>query len=313
MIQKVKSAMLAMQRHSWEQAVCAQSLLESGDFETVVQMCYEAVNRQTEDGRLANIGGQNAVTDPVAIVPAMVKACEITGDPVLKAALEKAVRWMLEGAPRSSKGIIYHMDNASEFWVDSMYMLPPSLLSVGYADEAVKQADGYIDALWDSERHLFRHIWDDAKQEFRVGEYWGVGNGWAIMGLSRLIEYLPEKMAADRERYIEIAGKTIKAALALKNSEDLFYNFLDKPDSFLEVGFAMTLCYTVAKGVKQGWLPEALLSEVGPIRAAAHKHISPYGIVTEVCGAPHFDKSGFAPEGQAFCVLMESVAAATQD
>jgi rhamnogalacturonyl hydrolase YesR len=185
-------------------------------------------------------------------------------------------------------------------------MLPPALLSGGYAEEAILQADGYIAALWDAEKGLFRHIWDDEKHEFLIAESWGVGNGWAISGLSRLIEHLPKDKSVDRERYIGIVKKTVEAALALKDN-GLFHNFLDKPDSFIEVNFAQMLCYTVAKGIKQAWLPATLLDQMKEIRREVMKHVTPYGFVTEVCGAPTFDKQGTAPEGQAFFILKESV------
>jgi len=305
MLDKVKIALLSMARYSWEQGVCAQAFLESGDDDVVVCLCYDAVNRQSPDGRLGNLGHQNAVTDPVAIVPALIRACEITKDPVLEKALALAMEWSLKNSPRNKEGIVYHMDHTHQFWVDSLYMFPPTLLAAGHPDEAIKQADGYIAALWDSERKLFHHIWDEDKQDFEIVEYWGVGNGWALAGLSRLIEGLPADKKAARDRYIDVVSKTIDAALPLR-SNGIFHNFLDKPDSFLEVNFAQMLAYTIARGVKQGWLRADLMAEAEDIRKTVHGYVNPYGLVTPVCGAPTFDKPGIAPEGQAFYILMES-------
>ncbi len=52
-IQKVKYAMLSLQRAAWEQGVAAQALLELGETNLVVLMAQEAVLRQSPDGRLA--------------------------------------------------------------------------------------------------------------------------------------------------------------------------------------------------------------------------------------------------------------------
>jgi rhamnogalacturonyl hydrolase YesR len=305
MLKKVKTALLAMARYSWEQGVCAQAFLESGDDDVVICLCYDAVNRQSSDGRLGNIGQQNAVTDPVVIVPALIRAYELTKDNTLKKALDLALEWSLKNAPRNNKGIVYHMDNSRQFWVDSLYMFPATLLAAGYTDEAVKQADGYIEALWDPDKKLFRHIWDEDKQEFLIAEFWGVGNGWAISGLSRLIKGLPSNNKEARTRYIDIVSKTIDAALPLKD-QGLFHNFLDKPDSFLELNFAQMLAYTIAKGVKQGWLPNDLMKEAEDIRKTVNKHVNQYGFITPVCAAPDFNRPGIAPEGQSFYILMES-------
>lgn len=304
MLTKVKQALLAMQRYSWEQAVTAHAFWEAGDEEIAIQLCYDAVNRQTPDGRLGNLGYQSGVTDPVAILPILAKAYERTQDLRLKTAMDKAWKWTLHDAPRNRDGIVYHMDNSRQFWVDSLYMFPPVLLCGGYIDEAIKQADGYIHALWDAEKNLFRHIWDDEKQTFEVAEYWGVGNGWAIVGLGQLIEGLPKDNTA-RSRYIKIVDAACHAALKLQDG-GLFHNFLDKPESFIEGNFAQMLCYAVFKGVKQGWLSAELFDMVMPIRDAVCKLVDSYGYVTPVCGAPFFNSPGIAPEAQAFFILMES-------
>ena len=302
MLSNVKSALLAMQRYSWEQGVAAQAFLESGDDDIVIQMCYDAINRQTPDGRLCNIGNQRAVTDPIAIVPALVRACELTNDPVLISGLALAKKWLVQDAPRSHQGIIYHVDNACQIWVDSMYMCPPSLLSLGDITRAVQQADGYISMLYDTEHHLFRHIWDDGKGTFVNPAFWGVGNGWALSGLARLIERLPKAYAT---RYIKLVSETIDAALTLMDGH-LFHNVLDDKTSFIETNFAQMLCYTIYKGTAQGWLDGNLCDTAEAIRTAVMCHVSPHGLVQNACGAPTFDKPGIAPEAQAFFILMEA-------
>jgi len=65
-LEKVKLAMLTMQRQAWEQGVAAQALLESGDKELVVMMAKEAVLRQWNDGRLGQVCDNHGVTDPGA-------------------------------------------------------------------------------------------------------------------------------------------------------------------------------------------------------------------------------------------------------
>jgi rhamnogalacturonyl hydrolase YesR len=300
---KAKAALLAMQRYSWEQAVTAIAFMEAGDTDTAIQMCYEAVNRQTECGRLANIGYQAGVTDPIAILPVLKMAYEKAGDNRLADAMKKAEKWILHDAPRSPQGIVYHMDNARQLWVDALYMMPPALAACGYLDEAVKQADGYIAALYNRKAKLFHHIWDEGENAWHTEGFWGVGNGWAIAGLARVIDCLPP--GAKRDEYIGIVKDVIAAALPLA-TDGLFHNILDEKDSFVEANFAQMLCYTVARGVAGGWLSQDLLTKAAPIREAIYKCVDDYGFVRPVCGAPHFNSPGIAPEGQAFFILMES-------
>ena len=85
-IQLVKNAMLAVQRYPWEQGVCAQAVWELGDVATAVAMAHDAVLRQKEDGRLAVINDNIAVTDPAANGEVVWRAYEITGNEFYKAA-----------------------------------------------------------------------------------------------------------------------------------------------------------------------------------------------------------------------------------
>ena len=55
-ISRVIQTMLVMQRYPWEQGVCAQAPLEAGLDHLWIPMAYDAVQRQSPDGRLAMIG-----------------------------------------------------------------------------------------------------------------------------------------------------------------------------------------------------------------------------------------------------------------
>jgi hypothetical protein len=77
-IEKVKRAMLSMQRQAWEQGVAAQAILESGgDVDLVVLMAREAVLRRWEDGRLGQVCDNHGVTDPGANGEAVLFAAKV--------------------------------------------------------------------------------------------------------------------------------------------------------------------------------------------------------------------------------------------
>ncbi len=58
----------------------------------------------------------------------------------------------------------------------------------------------------------------------------------------------------------------------------------------------------------RNWLDVTYLPEADTMRAAAWRQVDGAGLVQDVCGAPHFDRPGVAPEGQAFFLLMEAAA-----
>ena len=210
---KVKKAALSMQRYSWEQGVLAQAFLESGDVDTALFMAVEGANRQLSDGRCAHIGTPGAVTDPCAIGDALLFPCEKTKDPDLLHAKDKLLNWALLDAPRTTDGIVYHVDYAPEIWVDSFYMLPPFLAKAGYFDAALQQIIGYWNALFLPEKGLLSHQRNLETGVFVRKDAWGVGNGWAMAGMARVIDLLPEKHPG-RERLIRRTssrGSTIRS------------------------------------------------------------------------------------------------------
>ncbi|MBQ8202234.1 MAG: glycoside hydrolase family 88 protein [Clostridia bacterium] len=302
---RVGRAALAMQRYNWEQGVLAQAFLEAGETETAVCMAAEGVNRQTADGRCADIGGSTASTDPCAIGQALLHACTATGDPVLLSGRERLLEWALHLAPRNADGLVYHFSDQRVIWVDSMYMLPPFLACAGYYDEAIRQLDGYWRVLLAPEKGLLSHQWDDDRGAFNRRDAWGVGNGWAAAGMARVVMLLPGTYQKERERLIQRVHTLLTAAQPLQRTDGMFHDVLDDPCSFPELNCGQMLAYTVYRGLAGGWLDERFLPMAERAREASLAAVDDYGLVRPVCGMPSFDKPGVAAEGQAFFILME--------
>lgn len=313
MINRVKRAALAMQRYSWEQGVLAQAFLEDGDTDMAILMAAEGVNRQLPDGRCCEIGNPGAVTDPCAIGEALILACERTGDAALCKARDALLNWALHLAPRNPQGVLYHFCENPVFWVDSMYMLPPFLARAGYFDEALHQLEGWWNALYDEKSGLLRHQWNDRKQRFDRQAVWGVGNGWAMAGMARVIALLPETYSEQRECLISRVRGLIDHMLPFQREDGLFHDVLDDAATFAEMNAGQMLAYTICRGIQGGWLDRAYLPSAARIRAAAHRCVDAFGRVYPVCGAPFFDRAGVATEGQAFFILMEAAWRALQE
>ena len=306
MIEKVKHALLTMQRYSWEQGAAAQAFLELGETDTVVLMAREAILRARDDGRLGLMGDNHAVTDPAANGEAVLFAAQETGDPALRAAAHNMLDYLLAQAPRTSEGTLHHITNKPQVWIDSMYMAPPFLAAADHPAEAVRQIEGFRDLLWLSEKQLFAHIWDDGEGVFLRQACWGVGNGWAAAGMTRVIRALPATMADQKVRLINQIRAVLDGCLAHQRNDSLFHDVIDDPATFVETNLAQMLAYTIYRGVAGGWLDTTYLQAADGMRKAAHRKVDPYGLVQDVCGAPHFDHPGTATEGQAFFLLMEA-------
>jgi rhamnogalacturonyl hydrolase YesR len=298
--------MLAMQRRAWEQGTAAQALLEQGETDLVVLFAKDAIVNQAKDGRLGLNGDQAPVTDPASNGEPVLAAYRTTGDPAFKAAADRMLDFLLHQAPRSPKGLIFHNQAENRIWVDSFYMAPPFLAVAGHPDEAVKQVEGYRETLRSSEKGAYFHIWDEARQRFERRLLWGVGNGWAAAGMTRVIRALPDTMKSDKDRIAGYVRELLDACLKFQRPDGLFHDVLDDPSTFVETNAGQMFAYAIYRGVEGGWLAPSYLAPADRIRTAAHGKVDRYGLVQGVCGAPNFDRSGTATEGQAFFLLMEA-------
>lgn len=305
-IERVKRAMLAMQRASWEQGVAAQALLELGETDLVVLMAKEAIVRQDQQGRLAVVGHDGGVVDPAASGEAVLAAARITGDPQLQEGVERMAAYLLHDAPRTNDGILYHILSGPEVWSDATYMAPPFLAVAGYPAEAIKQINGFRDRLWDPQKKLFSHRWDEAKQAFVRRDFWGVGNGWCAAGMARVLRSLPVSMEREKQQLARYVQEVIDGCLACQRQDGLFHDVVDDPSTFVETNLAQMLAYSIYHGVHEGWLERSYLPAADRMRAAAHGKVDEFGLVQGVCGSPRFDRPGTATEGQAFFLLMEA-------
>ncbi len=291
--------------------MAAQAFLELGETGTAIMLARDAVQRQSADGRLARLRDNDGVTDPAANGEALFAAARMTKDPVLRVGLESMLNYLLHTAPRAADGTLFHVTDAKEVWVDSIYMAPPFLAVAGQVDEAIRQIQGIKRRLWNAEVKLYAHIWDEDRRAFTRSAHWGVGNGWAAAGITRVIRALPESRAHDRRLLEEHVREVIDGCLAHRRQDWLFHDVVDQPESFVETNLSQMLAYSIYRGLVGGWLPPAYKEYADEMRGAVHQKVDDSGYVQGVCAAPAFDRAGTAPEGQAFFLLMEAAWKAT--
>ena len=268
------------------------------------------------------MGEDRGATDPASsLAPLLASIAYVREEPTvgarggastaatLQAAADSQLDYLLGQAPRAADGTLYHLVDAKEFWIDSMYMAPPALAAAGYPDEAVAQIEGLRARLFLPEKGLFAHRWDDANGRFIRRAAWGVGNGWAAAGMARVAAALPSGSAA-RESLARYVRELADAWLPFRTPDGLFHDVVDDPSTFIETNAAQMLAYSLFRGVAEGWLPPEYQKEALSLRMSVRAKVDALGFVRASCGAPLFDGPGVAPEAQAFFHLMHAAAAA---
>ncbi|HJX71786.1 MAG TPA: glycoside hydrolase family 88 protein [Bacteroidales bacterium] len=302
---KVKHAMYAMQRAPWEQGTAMHGLIETGEKTEVILMAKEAVLRQNDDGRLAMLGGSDTSTDPAVNGRGVLFAWQETGDPIFKKAAEKQYHYLKKIAPKNPNGILYHFIQGQQIWSDSMFMAPPFLMLMGDHQEALKQIEGYRNLLWNEEKRLFSHMWDDVRKEFRRSDFWGGGNGWCAAAFAQIIENLPENRESEKTKIAGYLKDLLDGCIRHMGPDGLFHDVVDNPDSFIETNLSQMLAYAIYKTVRNGYLDEMYLAKAAMMRDAAWSRVDQYGLVQDACSSPRFDRPGTSTEAQAFFLMME--------
>ena len=312
--ESVIKTMLAMQRHPWEQGVCAQALYEAGREDLWIPMAHDAIMRQSRDGRLGMVGGEAAVSDPAANGEVCLRAFEKTGDPFYRMGAERMLQYLKHGAPRTADGIICHNNVSFEegfspcqLWIDGLYMAPPFLAVMGETDEAETQIRGYIRHLFDDDAGLFFHIIDTESGRFVRRKHWATGNGWALMGLARVIEEMDRQGCKDGKKDLSAFLETLlQGMLAWQLPDGRFRDILDDPESFADGTSAMMMAATVYRGSLNGYVNAGLIECAEKAYHAVRQGMDETGLIHGVCGSPHFDSEGTSAEAQAAFVMADA-------
>ncbi|EPT01846.1 hypothetical protein FOMPIDRAFT_1096433, partial [Fomitopsis schrenkii] len=307
--------LLATQRASWEQGVASHALLECHQFwertrppvsppfdfnQTLYAFAHESVVRQAPDGRLGVLLNGDGTTDTGAADPASMgeviywvlaeqKRTEYRADQVLSSAVDKQFRYILADCPRGGNGLLSHWIDRKEIWSDTVYMLPPFLVSAALS--RLSETSQYSMAACDILRYGLRqivlaaevlqapsgewsHIYDLDAGWFKREAQWGVGNGWVCCGIVRVLWMLvrASKSGADLpnilSRDAELAAlvmqcylillSTLRACFTHMRSDGLFHDVLDDPTTFVETNLSQMLAFTVFRLALLGKQPSPL-------------------------------------------------------
>ena len=303
LVRKAIGAMLGIQRYSWEQGVAGQALWEWGDKDEAVRLAFASLIYHEADGRLAAIGG--GATDPAMGGEYVWRAAEMTKDPKLVKAADDLLDFIMKRAPRAPDGTNYHVFGP-EIWVDSFNCVPPYEAVRGNYDEAIKQIEGFRKRLWNPAKKMYSHMYNENSHSMVWGDCWGVGNGWAAVGLARVIKALPPERADNKKKLVGYLTELLDGCIAHQRADGLFNNVLDNQGTFVETNTANMLAYAIYTGLAGGWLPDSYRAAADKMRDAARAKVDDYGFVQGVCGAPDFGHPGIACEGQAWFILMEA-------
>ena len=260
--------------------------LDCSDLYTYAKGYYEAtINSQ---GTIYNYKESNYSLDHVNPGKNLFRLYEETGDARYLTAM-KTLRKQLKNQPRTSDDGFWHKQNYPyQMWLDGLYMGTPYYAryardfednpAASYAD-VIKQFNLVAQHTLDDHSGLYRHGWDEKRAQIWADKttgqsqhVWGRALGWYTMALVDVLEILPDD-TPDRESLLTILQGIFDRLPAYQDPETgAWYQVVDYPDStdnYQEISCTAMFAYSIAKGVRLGYLDEALL----PVAERAYQGI----------------------------------------
>ncbi|CEL53344.1 hypothetical protein RSOLAG1IB_06311 [Rhizoctonia solani AG-1 IB] len=154
--------------------------------------------------------------------------------------------YLLTVTPRAPNGAISHRADEAQLWSDFIYMVPPFLAYYGVltdnqtlVEESYNQIKLYRDILAD-DTGMWQHI---RLGSFEDRGYWSTGNGWAAMGMLRVLVTIRgsqwSRSMRDHISDLENWVKEILDAIWPKLTDrGMFYNYADNSSTFQDAASA---------------------------------------------------------------------------
>ncbi|MCM1236630.1 MAG: glycoside hydrolase family 88 protein [Ruminococcus flavefaciens] len=195
-----------------------------------------------------------------------------TGKEKYKKAIDLLYR-QLEKQPRTALGNFWHKKIYPEqVWLDGLYMAQVFYTRYetefnrggGYAD-IVRQFKNVYNNMYDKEKKLYYHGWDNSKKSFWCNpetglskSFWLRAIGWYTVGLVDAINYFDTSAPNLKAELITIFRKTIEGLEQyIDPVKHMFWQVVDKggeEGNYLETSGSAMIAYAMMKGARLGFV-----------------------------------------------------------
>lgn len=239
-----------------------------------------------KDGTIRTYKSEDYNIDNIKNGRSLLMLYKVTNEEKYKLAADK-LKAQLDKQPRTNEGGFWHKKRYPyQMWLDGLYMAEPFYAEYAamYHDDAAfkditRQFVLMEEHSRDNKTGLLYHGYDESRAQRwsdkttgRSPNFWGRAMGWYGMALVDALEYYPAAHPG-RDSLLKILNRM---AVAVKKYQDpasgCWYQVLDKAGAkgnYLEASAACMFVYTLAKGVRLGYLP----ATYSPVAAKGYKGI----------------------------------------
>ncbi|OIN57563.1 glycoside hydrolase family 88 protein [Arsenicibacter rosenii] len=183
----------------------------------------------------------------------------------------------LSEQPRTKEGGFWHKKRyPNQMWLDGLYMGEPFYAEYSLVFNQPKNFDDIINQfVWmeknarDEKTGLLYHGWDESREQKwanpKTGKspnFWSRAIGWYGLALVDVLDYLPQDHPR-RGELIAILNRLAPAIVKYQDpKEGVWYQVTDRvgdKGNYLEASGSCMFVYTLAKGVRKGYLPASMM------------------------------------------------------
>lgn len=244
----------------------------------------------SEDGQLRQVKNPLTLDDAGAMAGAWMRAAMADSTLDIAPYIEQYWKVVEETPVHLADGTIArNRPHYNAVWLDDMFMALPSMaVRSRYAndpkqlDDAANIALGFFKRMWMPEKGIFRHGYVEGA-EHQPSMAWGRANGWGILTMSQLLDFLPENHPK-RAEILDMFRKHAAGLANLQGIDGFWHQLLDRPETYEETSATAIFAYALAHGINEGWLDATTYGPVAQLawEAVASK-INAKGEVEDVC------------------------------
>lgn len=196
---------------------------------------------------------------------------------------------LMYAEPRLEDGTIARLwPHENTIWADDLFMGVAFLCRMGkmtgntkYFDDAANQVLNYTKYLWHPEKQIYYHCYHTDTKEHGVA-HWSRANGWILMAQADLLTMLP-KDHPKRQALIENFKQQVSGVARYQGKNGLWYQVLDKTDSYEEITGTAMFVFGIARGVREGWIDKDFIYVAEQGLKGMMTKMTDEGDVTAIC------------------------------
>jgi rhamnogalacturonyl hydrolase YesR len=238
-------------------------------------------------GSLAFLVRMNCLDDCGSMASQMAEAILTAGaprSPEAMALLQNVADYISERQSRLPDGSLCR---GRTLWIDDLYMSCPFLARWGtltghrrYWSDAAQQILAFACRLQDKDG-LWFHGWFD-REQCTNGYKWGRGNGWALLAEEEVLNQLPP----DHPQYaplLTVFRRHVDGLRAVQAPSGMWRQVLDRPELWEETSGTGMFAFSIARGVRRGWLGPEYLPIAQKAVEGLRAHVTWDGSVKDTC------------------------------